>query len=56
MNDLAKEAEVDRASVKKIESKHAVTELMASKVFNALNQWHSQTLERAKEITVIRPN
>jgi transcriptional regulator with XRE-family HTH domain len=51
MNKLAGEAQVDRGTIKKIESNHGVIELTADKVFSALKQHHSD-IEKDKEVVV----
>ena len=51
MNKLAGEAQVDRATIKKIEINHGVTDVTADKVFCALKKHHSR-IEKNKEVII----
>lgn len=50
-NALARDADVDRATIDKIEKRHPVTRPTAFRVFNALNAKHATKLDSSKEIT-----
>ena len=49
MNQLSKEADVDRGTIAKIEKNQGVTDVSASKVFDALKKYHP-TIIKTKEI------
>lgn len=46
INKLAAHAEVGRQSVSNVESHNAVSEVVAQKIFDALNQRHGNSLDR----------
>ena len=50
IQQLAKEAGVDRATVKKIEKHHPVSEPILHRVFNVLNVRHGSKLNDAVEL------
>jgi hypothetical protein len=52
-SDLSRAANIDRNTINKIEHlKKGVTEEMAHRVFNTLEEWHkSRNLDAAREIT-----
>ena len=50
LNKLAQQCGVDRASLAKIEKHHGVTEIVATKVFDTLNELHGGELKRAVEL------
>lgn len=50
ITDLAKASDVSRDTIAKIEKHHPVTEPIVHAIFNALNEWHNNTLYRSKEI------
>ena len=53
--DLARSADVSRDTIsKKIEKRQPVTEAVAHAVFNALNDWYGDSLDRAVEIVEAR--
>jgi hypothetical protein len=50
---LAIDSELSRDTILKIEKQRPVTEPTANAVFNALNRWHKNVLDREKEIVPV---
>jgi DNA-binding XRE family transcriptional regulator len=55
MNKLSAAADVGRDTISKIEKKHPVSEIVAEKVFSALNSALNGSLDRDSHITRKRP-
>lgn len=51
INTLAKNADVDRGTISRIERSHPVTAVIAGRVFNVLNEVHKNQLSREAEVT-----